>query len=319
MKKIYVYLAVAIFIVSSTETILKLAGQSFSNGIQLNFLRFLIGGLFLLIPVRMSLKKRNRVLKVQDYGIFSMFGFLFIVVSMTLYQIAIEISTASTVSILFSFNPVFNTIFSYFILKERLTKRNIIAVVVSTLGLLIIISQYVGNTCGGIIFALMSAMVFGLYCTLSKQVSKRYDLDVLAITCYSFLFGAVELTVLMVTSHVDRLTALFKQNAYLNKFVDIPFATGISLSNLHLLLYLGIIVTAGGFALYFIYLKEAGASIASIFFFAKPAVASILASVILGEKISLITMVGIVVIAIGSYLTYRESRDIQKVDVCTIE
>lgn len=270
MKKIYLYIAVSIFIVSSTETLLKLAGQSFSNGIQLNFLRFLIGGLFLLIPVYMDLKKRNRVLKVQVYGMFSLLGFLFIVISMTLYQFAIEVGTASTVAILFSFNPIFNTVFSYFILKERLTKKNIFAVVVSTLGLLIIIYQYGGNTYVEIISALMSAVIFGLYSTLSKRISKKYDLNVLTITCYSFLFGAVELVVLMAISHVDSLSVLFNQRAYLNQFEDIPFVTGINLSNLPLLLYLSIIVTAGGFALYFICLKEAGASLACIIFLQSP-------------------------------------------------
>lgn len=277
MKKIYTYIVVAIFIVSSTETILKLVGQSFNNGIQLNFLRFLIGGLFLMIPVYMDLKKRNRILNVQVYSICSLLGLLFIVISMTFYQFAIEISTASTVAILFSFNPIFNMAFSHFILKEKLTKNNIFSVAVSALGLLIIIYQYIGNDYVGIILALMSAATFGLYSTLSKLISKKYHLNVLIITCYSFLFGAVELAILMAISHMNSLALFFKHSIYLNEFSDIPFGTGISLNNLLLLLYLSIIVIAGGFALYFICLKEAGVSLASIIFLAKPAVAPIFA------------------------------------------
>lgn len=310
MKKVYLYIAVAIFIVSSTEILLKLAGQSFDNGTQLNFLRFLIGGLFLLVPVNMGLKKRNRILKVKDYGIFLLLGFFFIVISMSLYQFAIEISTASFVAILFSFNPVFNTIFSCFILKERMTKRSILAVIVSTSGLLIIIFQYVGNAYVGIIFALLSAMIFGFYSTLLKRSSSKNRLDILTITCFSFLFGAMELAILMIASHINPISMFLKQNTYLNQFADIPFITGITLHNLPFLLYLSIVVTAGGFTLYFICLKEAGSSLASIIFFAKPAVALIFAALILQEKVSQCTMVGIIVITIGSYLAYRENRSL---------
>lgn len=313
MKKVYLYILLGIFIVSSTETILKLAGHTFDNGIQVNFLRFLIGGLALLIPVNRRLKKRNRQLKAIDYIIFGLLGFLFIVVSMTLYQFGIEVGSASTVAILFSCNPVFNTIFSYFILKEKISKKNAFAIVVSTTGILITICQYIGNANIGIIFALASAVIFGLYSTLSRQVSQKFDVDVLTITCYSFLFGAIEQAVLMAISHIDEISAFLKQNPYLKQFAEIPFVTGISINNLLLLLYLSVIVTAGGFALYFICLREAGSSLSSVIFFAKPAVAPFFATIILNEKISPYTLAGIVVIMVGSYLTYRESRNINRV------
>lgn len=312
MKKIYLYIVVAIFIVSSTETLLKLAGQSFNNGIQLNFLRFLIGGLFLLIPVSRRLKNTNRTLNTKDYTMFSLLGFLFVVISMTLYQFAIEIGTASAVAILFSFNPIFNTIFSCLILKQTLTTRNTLAIVISTLGLFIIIYQYIGNSYEAVISALMSAVVFGLYSTFSNEASKKYNLDVLTITCYSFLFGSIELAAFMAVSHVDTIASFLKQSVYLKKLANIPFVAGIDLNNFPFLLYLGIIITAGGFALYLICLKEVGPSLSSIIFFTKPAIAPIFASLILNEEISLYTMVGIMVIAIGSSLIYIENRRSQQ-------
>lgn len=224
----------------------------------------------------MSLKKWSRVLSAKDYDIFSLLGFVFIVVCMTFYQLAIEIGTASVVATLFSFNPIFNTIFSYFILVERLSKKYCCSSSFSFRSINHYLSIY-RSTYVGVILALTSAAILELYSTLSRRISQKYNLDVLTITCYSFLFGAFELAILILTSHMDSVSAFFKRYSYLNKFADFPFITGISLNNLPLLLYLRIIVTAGGFALYFICLKEAGAFLASIIFFAKPAVAAMFA------------------------------------------
>lgn len=74
MIKVYLYIPVAIFIVSSTEILLKLAGQSFDNGIHLSFYGFY--GLLLVVPVNMELKKRNRILEAKDYGVQSICRFI---------------------------------------------------------------------------------------------------------------------------------------------------------------------------------------------------------------------------------------------------
>ncbi len=49
--------------------------------------------------------------------------------SMSLYQMSVDNSPASVVAVLFSSNPVFVTIFAFFLLHEPIHKNNVAALV----------------------------------------------------------------------------------------------------------------------------------------------------------------------------------------------
>ena len=102
----YVYIVAATILFSTMEIALKTIAGRF-NALQLNFLRFLIGGLFLLPFALASMKKRGSVLRGSDLGFFALTGLTCVVLSMTMYQLAIQFCKASIVAILFSCNPVF--------------------------------------------------------------------------------------------------------------------------------------------------------------------------------------------------------------------
>ncbi len=302
LKKTIVYILMSTILFSSMEIVLKIAGANFA-AIQLNFLRFLIGGLILL-PLALKYLKAHKLHFLQFWKLFLLTGFMCVVVSMTLFQLAVLSAPAATVAVLFSCNPVFALLFSYLILHEKLSRSSIISVVISVIGLLIIINPAHLSNPMALSLAVISAITFGLYSIISRYGSQKYDLNGITMTSGTFIFGALELLVLVGLSHIPAVANAFSGSALLANFANIPFFNGINFQTLPILAYLGIGVTGLGFALYFLAMERSDVSTASLVFFIKPGLAPIMAMIILGESLTINTVVGIVVILFGSLISF---------------
>ncbi|WP_375712638.1 DMT family transporter [Liquorilactobacillus uvarum] len=285
------------------EIALKVAGATF-NPIQLNLIRFFIGSLVLLPIANKSLKQSKRVLTKKDWTLFLITGFLCVIVSMSLFQLAVVSTKASTVAVLFSCNPVFALLFAFLILHERLGRANLMAVVISIIGLLIIIDPAHLSRPVGIILALLSAVTFGFYSIVSRYGSTKRGLNGIVMTCYTFIAGTAELLVLSWLTHIPSIALWLGKSSSMSGFKDLPIIQNITFSSLPMLFYLGVCVTGGGFAFYFLAMERSNVSTASLVFFIKPGLAPILAAILIGEKISILTIIGIVVILIGSVVTF---------------
>ena len=281
------------------EIALKIAGNQF-NPIELNFIRFLIGGLALLPFTIMYLRKHEIKLSKSDIGRIALTGFVIVVLSMTLYQISIGMAKASVIAIMLSANPIFGLIIGFVFLREKLSRTNVLALVLTLLGLLIIINPFHLTGAMGIILGLLSSIIFGIYGVMSRVNGNKIGLNGLSMTCLAFLFGSAELGVLMALSHLP-----IAQNIPSNfsQFVNIPYFQGISLQTLPLILYISVLVTGVAFGLYFVSMEKVGILQASLIFLVKPALAPVLSLLILGEAMQVNTVIGIVVILLGSLVT----------------
>lgn len=293
------YVVISTFLFSSMEIALKVAGGTF-NPIQLNFIRFLFGGLLLLPFTMKTLKKQGHRLKGRDIAAFSMTGFSCVLVSMTLYQLAIQLSLPATIAILLSANPAFGMLIGLVLLKEKMSRTNTLAVILTLVGLLVIINPFNLTNPLGITLGLLSSITFAIYGILTRLSSNKLGFGGMTMTCFSFIAGAIELAIFMAITHIPAVSKAFSG---LEGFSDIPFFQGITLSNILLLAYISFLVTGVGFGLYFVVMGEAGVPIASLIFFIKPALAPILSLLILGDPIHLNTIVGIIIILIGSVVT----------------
>lgn len=306
MKKAYLYIAISTLMFSSMEIALKMAGSAF-NPIQLNLIRFFIGAIVLLPFALRALKQTGRKLVSAGWRLFALTGLVCVIVSMSLYQLAITVDQASTVAVLFSCNPVFALLFSYLILRERLGRANLISVVISVIGLLIIVNPAHLTNGLGLLLAIGSAVTFGLYSIISRYGSVKRGLNGLTMTCFTFFAGAFELLVLAwitkIPAVANGLTAIG-----LRQFAAIPVLVNVNLNYFWLLFFIGVCVTGGGFAFYFLAMEQTDVSTASLVFFIKPGLAPILAALILHEQILWTTVVGIVVILIGSVVTFVGNR-----------
>ena len=288
---------------SSMEIALKSVAGRF-NPLELNFLRFTIGGLFLLPFALRSLKKRGSVLTAHDAGFFALSGLVCVVASMTLYQLAIQYCKASIVAILFSCNPVFVLPLAALFLKEKIHGYNVATLAASLVGMLCIVNPFNAGaegertrprSVGRFRDSLRGLRVMG------KTRGGR--IGGLATTAFSFLFGSAELIVLILLSNLPAI-AQGLTGTGLAEFAHIPFFKGLDFGVLPIFAYISLCVTGIGFASYFMAIEETSASTAALVFYIKPALAPLLALLILGESIAPSTIAGIVLIAIGSAISF---------------
>ena len=219
MNKGYIFVLVTAFLFGTMETALKFFGGMF-HPIQITFLRFLIGGLVLMPMAFSALKKKNVQLNGQDLKFFLFSGFLGVVVSMILYQMAIVYGKASVNGVIFSCNPVFVVLFAYFLLGEPIDKLTIFSLMASFAGIVCIVNPV--NMTGSqlsIILILLSAMTFALYGIAGRKHAQRYG--GIAMTSLSFLCGSLEMLVLIGISTFAPVRDLMLSLG-LKVFTDIP-------------------------------------------------------------------------------------------------
>lgn len=297
MKKGYLYIALTTIIFSTMEIALKLVSGAF-NPIQITFTRFFIGGLFLIPFALSTLHKKHSSISISDLRYFAFLGFLGTVVSMGLYQLAVQNTKASVVAVLFSCNPVFVTILAFFLLREAIHKNNILALVLEVIGTIVIIDPLNTKLSAlGIILTIASTLTFASYGVSGKKKCAKYG--GIVVTCFGFLFGSLEMLVLIGLSHITPIANWFYSNG-LAVFSNIPLFTGYTLSTLPIVSYIYIINTGVGFACYFKSMEETSAQTTSLVFFFKPILAPILALVLLHEIIPLNMLIGIFFILLGS-------------------
>nr|WP_218067424.1 DMT family transporter [Brochothrix thermosphacta] len=303
VKKVSLYIILGTLLFSSMEIVLKLAGSTF-HPLQLNLIRFTIGAFVLLPFAWHRLRQQKRHIVWKDGLLFAVTGFICVIVSMTFFQLAIEQTKASTVAVLFSCNPLFAILFALVFLKEKITRITTISLSLSIVGLLFIVNPFELHDGLGITFALLAAATFGLYSILSRWGSKRRGFNGLTMTCFTFFAGAFELLLLIGLTHIPFIKSALSSHKQLAEFSAIPIFQGISSETLLLLLYIGIFVTGGGFAFYFLAMEASSVSMAALVFFIKPGLAPLLALLILNEVITKNTIVGICIILAGSCLTF---------------
>ncbi len=288
-------------IFSIMEVMLKLLSlHGTIHPMQITVERFLIGGLCLIPFAVIALKKKGLRLRPQDLPYFSLTGLLCVPLSMVLFQLAVSYGQANVVAVLFSGNPIFVTILAFFLLHEAIRWNNILALFFGILGIISIINPFSSGTqvnLLSVIFIIAAALLFSLYSVLGKRKTKTYG--GLVVTCISFLFGGVELLLLLLLGHLGPVAA-FYQSIHLSIFVDVPFFSGIHLGSLPYFLFICLINSAAGYVFHMMSLEKLGANMTNLIFFFKPILAPLFAVLLLSEQITANTLVGIVFFLLGS-------------------
>lgn len=261
------------------EISLKIAGTAFTP-FQLTFLRFLVGGL-LLVPLALrDVKKRSIHFTGSDWAYLAVLGVVNICFSMILFQIGVNMANAGLAAIVFSSNPIFVMIFSYFLLHDGFTRKKAITLVLSLVGLIIVANPMAIIRSGnfGLLISLAAAISFAFYTTLGKFRIEKLGGNV--ENAFSFLIGCAFLLVILLI-HGD------------------PIFGGINSHTIWPLLYCSVVVTGIGYLCFMKAIELTGPSNASFAFFIKPVVALILSAIILSEPITLNAVVGLVLILLG--------------------
>lgn len=287
--KVYIGVIMAAFLFGTMEIALKIAGSSIDS-FQLTAVRFFIGGL-LLLPFAIKEMRDNDIrLDIKQFLYLGLVGIICIPVSMLIFQIGVLKSNAATASVLISMNTLFTLIFARIIDNEKISRNKIIAIFVGIIGALFMIKPWdmqEGNTVLGVVLVLIGAAAFGLYTVMGKKATDQVGIFVQ--TSFSFIEGSVVLAVI-------------------NLIIGKPIIAGINMDNILPVLYVSVFVTGLGYLFYFIAIKYSNAVTGSVTFFIKPAIAPILAVLILHESIYWNSIVGIILVLIASFVNLRENK-----------
>ena len=265
------------------------AGRSLSgvvDPVSAAFFRFAIASLLLLAITikRESLPRINskQLLVVLCLGASGIFAYnLFFFNGLTLIA-------ASRASLIIALNPVFISLASVLLYRDPLPKRRLIGILLSVTGAVIVITQGQPLTVFESGIGRGELLIFGcvlswtLYSVIGKTAMK--GLSPLVSVCYSSIAGT--LLLLFVALRKGDLAAA----------INYPLTAQISL------LYLGMFGTVIGFLWYFQGIQAIGPSRAAVFINFVPVNAVLLATLILGEPLSLSLITGGALVISGSYL-----------------
>jgi len=244
-------------------------------------LRLIMGAITLGIVI--YFRKNKTTLTKELFWKSALVGFVGYGISLGFQFVGTKLSTASNGSLVTSATPAFVLLFAPFLLGERTTTRRILALAVSTLGVIAVIDPRTAELSPSLFWGNMSllaaALTWALYSVLVRKVSKSVDLltssaiMLLGGLPSSLLFGMWEIQ----TQGIGKIT------------IGIIFG----------LLFLGIISTAIAMFLWNYAFAELPAAIASLTFFAQPVVGTLLGWFFLAEKITPLFLAGGILIGIG--------------------
>ena len=223
---------------------------------------------------------------------FAVLGFIGITFHQWLQSTGLVTSQASTTAWIVATTPIFMAILGWLVLREKLTKLQVLGITLATVGVLLVVAEGDFGTLGvgefgspGDILILISALNWAIFSTLSRRGLKEHSaaLMMLYVMGFGWFFTSILFFAGPGLSEIGQLT--------LNGWLGI--------------LFLG--VACSGFAYIFWYdgLQAIPATQVGAFLYLEPLVAVIVAAIVLNESILLASLVGGSTILLGVWLVNR--------------
>ncbi len=260
------------------------------------FIRFAIASLFLLFIVRRTEGKIQRLERTQVLpvvllgltGVFSYNAFFFK---------GLHLVSAGRASLIIATNPVFISLLSAWLFREKLNSLKIAGILLSVSGAVIVISK------GHITELFSGGMGFGEILIFGCVVSW---------VSYSLIGKKV-------MAGLSPLTTVFYSTVIGAGFLFIPACVGGMIKDMltysplewFCIFYLGFFGTVLGFVWYYEGIRKIGPTKASLFINFVPVSAITLAFFILSEPVTFSLLAGAVLVAAGVYLTNSNFADRQ--------
>lgn len=225
----------------------------------------------------------------KQVGVIFLVGILGFGISLGFQFSGTKLSSAANAALVTSASPVFILLFGALLLRERVTSARFFALVLASIGVLIVVDPraalYGGKAAIGNLLLLGAAITWGLYSVLIKKSSK--GLNIMEVSTFAFIGGWVFSLPLMFSEMKSESIGT----------VTLPIILGV--------LYLGIIATAFAMYLWNKSLDILEAGLVSLLFFAQPVVGVALGTLILDEVLNTGFWVGAAMIGLGLLIAAR--------------
>ncbi len=258
----------------------RLAYQSGLSVGELLTFRFTLAAIILFAGL-LLFKPKYLLLNLKQILISGGLGVFGYAVFSTLYFKSLEgISVALAALLLFTF-PIFVSLGSHFIFKEKMPRRQILSLILACIGLIILLwGPLVVDSLASVIFAITAAMAYSVYVLLSG----RYQQKVAPLSSSLYV----------ITSAAIALFAYHQPS-----FSRIPLLTSYQLS---IIFGIALVSTIGPLTLFLAGLQKLSSAKASIIVMVEPVVAAIAAWVLLGEQLSLQHLIGAGLVMLALFL-----------------
>ena len=216
-------------------------------------------------------------------------GLLVVVGYHMFLNIGTRYTTSGVAALVVALAPGMTMLLAFALGLERVSARRIVGLGVAFSGVAIVVALGSGNELSfakGPLIVLGAPLAFALYNVLLKPLLSRYDL--LALTAATSLVGIVGLAPLVRGSTVDTIV-----NA--------------TLSEVLLLLYLGVLATLLGYIFWNIGLKGLGPTLAVTYAYGIPPLAVAFGAIFLDEPVTLWLAVGGALVVGGIAVAQREA------------
>ncbi|MDM8143325.1 DMT family transporter [Megamonas hypermegale] len=251
--------------------------------IPLVWMRYIVA--FVVLAAVVVYQRENLKIARKDIALLLSIGVIGHTISIVTQEYGTMFSSAQMGSVITSATPAFMLIFAAWLLKEKMTVRKILSIILATVGVILIagvdsmdMSKQLGAFCSTV-----AALTWALMSVMLKLIPSRYS--PLQINFYAVLTAIICLTPV----NLPTVSAL-------------PWDKILQPEIIGCVVYMGAISTSIAFLLWNkgLLLMEAGAS--GLFFFFQPIVGTFLGWLILDEQITLSFWIGSLLIFIGVFL-----------------
>lgn len=252
------------------------------------FIRASIAAFVYLVWIFFKKKYKIKIEK-SDYFKLIILGLINIPINQFLFFQSISRTTAPNVSLAYALTPIFVFIIAFFYLKEKLSIKRLLGIVIAVFGTIILLSEkglkFTEDGIYGDILALIASLSWAFYTIIGKQLIQKYN--PIYITGLSMIIGFILYIPIFL-------------------FLDVQFE-GVVISNINWLqlVYLGTFTSAIGYAIWYYALTKIDASKLSVFNNLQPALTAILSLLIFGTPITAIFVIGGTMIIAGVFITQR--------------
>lgn len=204
-------------------------------------------------------------------------------ISLGFQFVGTKLSTASNAALVTSATPAFILLFAPYLLNEKVTFRGVLALAISSLGVVAVIDPRTADLSSSLFMGnlslLAAALTWALYSVLVRKTARSADL---LASSTIMLTGGIPSSILL---------GLFEINNQGIGEITMGIIAGI--------LFLGIISTALAMFLWNYAFAQLPATAASLTFFAQPVVGTLLGWSFLGEKVTALFILGGILIGTG--------------------
>ena len=241
---------------------------------------------FLMVFKRSLLK-----IRLKDIWCFLGTGLASIVFFNFCYFTTIVETSLALACVLMYTSPIFVMVLSFFLFKEKMTRRKVISVILTFIGCLLV-TGVIGSgsvlSPKGLLIGLGSGLGYALYSIFSRFALNR-GYHSLTITFYTFLFAFISCLFLTDNIRIVRIMAS-------------------SPASLAYALVFGIAGTAVAYILYTLGMTAMDNSLAAVIVAIEPVTATLVGLIFYGESLTLLTFLGIVAVIAGIILSSSPAK-----------